>query len=161
MIPQVSLITSPVRTLLILRLLLWLGGVYLLEQPQSSLMGHHPRWGEELQAKCINTFLAAWGHWCPKLTTFFSNRPGVERWRILQKHASICCGAQCVVGAAARLWVAGLYKTLTREEREKMELRRQFFGFEKPVKKTDAGVTGASSLKETQLLSLSCCVAWF
>ena len=66
------------RTMLVLHLVLWMGGCYILEQPSSSLMKMHPRVKQifELFGRvAINTFLGPWGHWTAKLTTFFSNQP--------------------------------------------------------------------------------------
>ena len=72
-----------VRTMMALFLVSWLRGVYVLEQPASSLMPHHPRFEQLARSygqMCINTFLGAWKHWTAKLTSFYSNRlPGCSR----------------------------------------------------------------------------------
>ena len=56
-------------------LLLFLGGVYLFEQPVSSLAYFHPRAKvTELDNNfLLNQFLGCFGHWSPKLCQFRSN----------------------------------------------------------------------------------------
>ena len=63
------------RTCLEMLVNMWWCGSYLLEQPTSSLMPQHPRVAELGTSFKVNTYLGAWNHWSPKLTSFFSNQP--------------------------------------------------------------------------------------
>ena len=55
----------------------WLKCTWILEQPGSSLMMLHPR-AVQLQSLMgvyrLNQFLGSFGHWCPKLCSFYSNK---------------------------------------------------------------------------------------
>ena len=65
------------RTFLVVKLLNWLHGSCILEQPASSLMTKHPAAPAAVdpnETYKINTFLGSYRHWCPKLTSFFSNK---------------------------------------------------------------------------------------
>ena len=66
------------RTYLMLMLLEWAGGSWILEQPSSSLMMSHPAAVQSVgrHGSCfkINTFLGAYRHWSWKLTSFWSNK---------------------------------------------------------------------------------------
>ena len=66
------------RTYLVLMLLEWAGGSWILEQPSSSLMMAHPAAvrtvGRHGSCYKINTFLGAYRHWSWKLTSFWSNK---------------------------------------------------------------------------------------
>ena len=65
------------RTALVMLLIHWCGGSWILEQPASSLMQEHPAVAAA-SAKCqyykINAFLGAYRHWSWKLCSFYSNK---------------------------------------------------------------------------------------
>ena len=139
------------RTMLALWVVLWWRGCYILEQPSTSVMKYHPRWVEISRLyglQTVTTFLGAWKHWTPKLTTFFSNRPEPQ-FPVLAQMFS-CLPFVFVRVLNLRSWVSGLYRRLTKEERVEMERRREALGYEKPTKRTPSGVTGTRSLRATQ-----------
>ena len=143
-----SLFLSYLRCVILLRILNWINGNYILEQPSSSLMSEHPRWVELVQdygQMVVTTFLGGYLHWTSKLTNFYSNQSGPQTFPI-----SVCARLKFRM---LRLWVGGLYKKLTNEDRAAMEERRVALGYPKTTKRTASGVTGTRSLRQRQLLA--------
>ena len=125
----------------------------LLEQPSSSLMKYHPRAVilMECYPMCFqNTFLGAWGHWCPKLTSFYGNRClGCFLFAAVPEPSEVTCDNQPNV----RQWISEMYRKFTQEKRDEAEQRRARLGLEKPTKKDgDGRISGTKSLRATQTL---------
>ena len=142
------------RTMLVLHLVLWMGGSYILEQPSSSLMKMHPRVKQILDLfgnVAINTFLGPWGHWTAKLTTFFSNQPPALNFANVSAAMPFIKQVHFNSALCLRGWISHLYRRLTQTGRVDMDRRRLELGYEKPTRRTASGVTGTRSLRTSQL----------
>ena len=141
-----------------MKLMNWLHGSWILEQPASSLMTKHPAAPAAVdpdQTYKINTFLGSYRHWCPKLTSFFSNKFfwlhfGFSK-ELPRVHEIACLR---IFSLKLRLWVDGLYKTFDKRRKQLSERRRVKLGLPKTVRRKGSKVYGNASLKATQYLCI-------
>ena len=149
------------RSCLVVLLINFLDGSWIVEQPSSSLMLLHPAALHACREGCyrINTFLGAYRHWCAKLCAFFSNKlPSCtfNLQSLLLLHLSVCY--ICLLGLMLlRLWVGGLYRKFDKRRKKLSEQKRRHLGYPKPTTKHANGtVSGSSSLRTTQLPGFNC-----